>query len=1068
MSEALKLDAQAGRPARAVRIHNSPVQRVRAPWRLLASAAAVTLALALLVVPNTGSAQIEEIVVTARKREEALTDVPLSVEAFSSEDIQEKGLDDIAALAAQSAAIKFDVGAARSDTRLSIRGISPTRGRQNAAILVDGLDVSSESVTSSGGSILLNQKLLSLQRVEFLKGPQIALWGRSAFNGAVNFVTKDPPEELKGELNVDGNQEDQYSVRGEVGLPIFGEKLGIMVTGNWWDDDGFYQNYTTGADIGGEEGYGVALKTKSDFGNGFSVKTRAEFNHYEYRPSAEAIIGFNPPLPTQPAEALAGNPNVPSTVPGYTNGTPALFCLPDLLPPNDPDNPNEVLDRLLNQTLLDQYTSLSRDPQNPALGDGPHCQKVVTVATGQLPDGDDLQPRLAVDPFTGQDYEGIDGDTIRLSLQMQWELERGAFTSWTGYTHDDNTETQDSGKYAARPRSPLLSENVNLFHNDNTKLTRQFQQELRYATRFDGPVNVTLGGNYWEEDVSNGLGSLTMQASGSYCFYSSAVPENADNLGLAFFNGAPPCPGYTSLPIAPFVAGGEFTFGDGTPYPGARPYLRSVPIDRNTDHRSIYGMVEFQTSETTKLTLEGRYSKEDLEIVGPFALNPFTSSGPGSWSICGAPGRPCDLNYLFHAPGTLSAQGGPFWSEARFRQTYDAWQPYAPAGSAGTAGATYRQIEVIPDVCLSDPAVQQRIATSEATGSDGIFDLFQPYCVGTFERQDEWFSPKVTVDWKPNDTSLVYAYWARAEKPGGFALFTIGSAFMRRDQAEYEPEVMDVYEIGGNTTIFDQTLFLSGAIYFNDYTDKQVLVNGLAFDGRPVSLIDNAGAELWGAEFSFQWRPLSEFLGGTWGVNGAYLYTDGEYTDFTEITSSETKIAINGSCKQAILSREVEISGGQTVLVERPACEINWNGHSFERAPEHSFVGGITYSRPLSDALEAFGGLDAQWKDEQFVEFENETTLDSYWNFDLRAGVRSERWEVLGYVTNLFDDDTIRSASSQPGLSCCFVLGVTTDLRPNGNGSVGSTAEVPSPKAAFLPPPRVIGVRATYRFGAAD
>ena len=1032
--------------------------------------AAVLAALPLLTAPLTGWAQIEEIVVTARKREEVLTDVPISVEAFTGEELERKGLNDIADIAAQSASVKFDVGTARSDTRLSIRGISPTRGRQNAAILVDGIDVSSEAVTSSGGSILLSQRLLSLQRVEIVKGPQIALWGRSAFNGALNWVTKDPPSEFHGEVSADGSYGDaggasdteaQTSLKGEIGGPILDEKLGLMLTGGWWDENGFYDNSITGTDLGGEQGYGFALKSKSDFGNGLVLRARAEFSHYEYQPSAEGFLGFNPPLPRQPRSALQENPDVPSTAyPG--GGTPALFCLPNLLPPNDPNNPNEVVDRLLNQALIDQYTELSRDPSRPALGDGPHCQEVITVARGPLPDGDQLKPRLATNPFTKQDYEGIDGDTIRLSLIGEWELEKGGFTSWTGYTHDDNTESQDSGKYAlADPTSPFRNVNVNLFHNDNERLTRQFQQELRYATKFDGPLNVTLGGTYWEEDVSNGLQSLTMQASGSYCFYSSANPGNADALGNSFFSGAPPCPGYTSLPVAPFVGGGEFTFGDGSPYPGVSPYLRNVPIDRNTDHRSFYGMLEIATGETTKLTLEGRYSKEDLEIVGPFFLNPFASGGPGSWSVCGAPGRVCDETFLFHAPGTLSPQGGPFWSLERFQQTYDTWRPYAPVAT----GFTIQQIDAIPEVCRADPAVQARIAAVDSTGQDPNFDFFNPFCVGTFERSDEWFSPKVTLDWKPNDDSLLYAYWARAEKPGGFALFTIGASGMRRDLAEYEPEKLNTYEIGGNTTVLDNTLLLSGAVYYYDYTDKQVLVNALAFDGRPVSRIDNAPAELWGGELTATWRPLAAFLGGEWALSGSYMYTDGEYGDFIESTSSENKIALNGACKPSTQTTTVNTGTGPVDVI-RAACEINWSGRKFERAPEHSVVGSVTYTRPLTASTEIWTGLDAQWRDDQFVEFENETFLEDYTNVNFQLGLRSTRWEVIGYVNNLLDDDAIRSASSNVGLSCCFVLGVSTDLRPGGFGSVGSTAEVPTPKAAYLTPPRVLGLRATYKFGA--
>jgi outer membrane receptor protein involved in Fe transport len=1075
---------------------------------------ALILAGALLAVPAPGWPQIEELVVTARKREEALKDVPIAVEAFTAEELERKGIADIADLAQQSASIKFDQGANRSDTRLSIRGISPTRGRQNAAINVDGIDISSESLQTSGGSILINQRLMSLERIEVVKGPQIALWGRSAFNGAVNFVTKDPPQDFGGEFVADGNGEDQYSLKGEVGGPLFGEKLSVLLTGGWWDEQGLYANATTGEDIGGEQGYGFALKLRTEPVEGFTIRARAALEHYEFEPTAEAYIGYNR-LVRVPQSALTVNndPRLPAPA-------APLFCLQRLLvnDPNfpyadsaslpqiadldpDPANPNEVVDRLFNQTLIDRYARQGLDQAHPVIPDSAHCQEVIPVYAGTVPDGDRLQTRLATNPFTGRDYEGIDGDTLRLSLSAEWQVGKGVFSSWTGYTHDDNAEQQDNGKFQDYDAiANVIVPNVNFWQSDVEKFTRQFQQELRYATQFDGPVNVTLGGNYWEEDVDTDTRNLSWQSSGSYCFYSSGSPGDADVLGPGFFGGAPPCPGYTQLPIVPFIIDG-FDWGD--PAAGAYPgihsddspcrdlsdpaangdCIRTSPVDRQTDHRSFYSMVEIETSETTKLTFEGRYSHEELTVSGARFLNPFATGGPQSWSICGAPGRPCDMAFLAHAPGTYGATdlGGPYWNPERFQQVYDVWRPYAPVtlpASPGASPVVVPQIDLIPAECRSDPAVQARIAQSEANlasgnPTDGIFDLTNPFCIGRLDRTDDWFSPKITLDWKPNPKSLVYLYWARAEKPGGFTLFTVGTSGLRRDLAEFEPEKLDTWEIGGNTTLRDNTLFVSGAVFYNDYTDKQVLINDIGIDGRSISKIANAPAELWGAELSAVWQPITPVLGGEWSLSGSYTYIDSQYLDFIDPAAvSETNIGLNElvtgrGCEPTVKDTEIDTGLG-TVHLVRPACSINWHGNQFERSPEHAFVGTIGYTRWLSDELSVYGELSGQWKDEQPIEFDNVSWLDAYWNLDLRLGLRSSRWEVIGYVTNLLDDDTIRSASNQPGLTCCFNLGVSTDLRPGGFGSIGSTAEVPSTRAAFLPPPRIVGLRATYRFGGLE
>jgi outer membrane receptor protein involved in Fe transport len=1087
------------------------------------AATAATLAAALaLAAPTAALAQIEEIVVTARKKEESLKEVPVAIEAITAEDIQRKGITDIARLAEQSASIKFDQGSSRGDTRLAIRGLSPTRGRQNAAILVDGVDISSEAVSTSGGSILVNQRLLAVRNVEIVKGPQSALWGRSAFNGAINFVTKDPPEVLEGSTSVDVNAEDQYLVSADVGGPILGEKLGFFLNGAWWERDGFYDNSVTGDNIGWDDGYGLSLKLKSDFGNGFTLEGRVSYEHYEQGQSPEAYLGFNK-VTQQPATAFLpnGDPRIPEGPPGLIQPFPpddidgddqpsALFCLNDNLNAREPNSAIEQ--QLLNQALIDRYIRLSLDPDNPAIGDGPHCQRRVLSFRGQAPDSDQLRARLATNPFTpGQDYPGLEGDTLRATLNAAWELEKGDVTWSLGYTHDENDEAVDFARYAElNTASAFLDDNVNVFQSNNDKFTRQFTQELRYATKFDGPVNMTVGATYWEEDVANKSRSLTMQSNGSFCFY--RITALGDAPGNFPFN--PACPGYTELPIQQFVGPGGVSFADPAEtavYNGIEQYTRDSPTDRNTDHRSIFGLIDIEATENTTLTLEGRLSHEELEVQGPSFWSTVATGGPGSWSICGAPGRPCEaptlgltgLDYLRRAPGTVTGAGtdlgGPFWNLNRFMDTYDVFQGIfrvdtqgddetnTPPGEAGTKNVDLFRVYdpvVAPTgklnpLCANDPflrayeaAVDAEIAAAQAEdreAEDPQFNLFNPFCISKLERTDDWFAPKVTVSHNVSPDALVYASWAHSEKPGGYALFTVGASGLREDLAAFKPEKMDTWEVGTKTTTRDGTLYVEAALFFNDYTDKQVLVQGLGPDGRAVSKIDNAPAEVLGAELSAQWRPETTFLGGSWTISGAYLYVDGEYKDYTDIATSENNIALAGNCIPATLKETVIVSDpltGQGTAQElfRAACQVSFDGNKLERAPKHTFVGNVNYTVPVGDTLEGIVELGGQWKSKQYIEYTNESWLGSYSNFDLRAGVRSDRWEVIGYVENLLDDDAVRSASNQPGLGCCFALGVAVDL--NGElGSLGSTAEVPNARAAFLTPPRVIGLRANYKFG---
>ena len=138
-------------------------------WAIPLSMGVGTAAQAQAPAPDDAVA-LEEIVVTARKREENLLVVPIAITAVTAAQLERQGVKDVTGLIDRDPSLSFDTGLVPYDTRIVIRGLSPTRGRPNVATLVDGVDVSSESIGVAGGSLLISPRLLDIAQVEIVRG----------------------------------------------------------------------------------------------------------------------------------------------------------------------------------------------------------------------------------------------------------------------------------------------------------------------------------------------------------------------------------------------------------------------------------------------------------------------------------------------------------------------------------------------------------------------------------------------------------------------------------------------------------------------------------------------------------------------------------------------------------------------------------------------------------------------------------------------------------------------------------------------------------------------------------
>jgi len=191
---------------------------------------------------DENSLAIEEIIVTARKREESLQDIPVAVTAFSAADIEAAGMRDVIDVAALTPGFNVAPLFGGDAATPVIRGLSTTIGEPNVGFFVDGVYMGSRQTMTSllGGFI---------ERIEVAKGPQSALYGRNTFGGAINYVTRKPSGEFEGDVEATVGSDGKQAIRASFGGPLGGGNLSYRVAALSDTFDGFYKNELTGKDL---------------------------------------------------------------------------------------------------------------------------------------------------------------------------------------------------------------------------------------------------------------------------------------------------------------------------------------------------------------------------------------------------------------------------------------------------------------------------------------------------------------------------------------------------------------------------------------------------------------------------------------------------------------------------------------------------------------------------------------------------------------------------------------------------------------------------------------------------
>jgi outer membrane receptor protein involved in Fe transport len=198
--------------------------------KLLMGGVAISLLCSAPTYAQSDGFVLEEITVTARKREESLTEIPVSISVLGESLIKDAGILTQQDLFDLTPGIHYDEAVDRNSGLPSVRGVQSNEiatNRTKVSAFIDGMPV-----LGSQGNFNFND----VAQVEVYRGPQSAAFGRSTFGGAINYVTKDPGQELEGEVGVDLDDYGKRIINGSVGGPIT-DTLGFLISANIEDSD---------------------------------------------------------------------------------------------------------------------------------------------------------------------------------------------------------------------------------------------------------------------------------------------------------------------------------------------------------------------------------------------------------------------------------------------------------------------------------------------------------------------------------------------------------------------------------------------------------------------------------------------------------------------------------------------------------------------------------------------------------------------------------------------------------------------------------------------------------------
>lgn len=242
---------------------------------LIKSAITATMLTPMIsIAQDNDSPMLEEVIVTAQKREQSLADVPLSVAVIDGEQLKDQAIEKMADL--QFSVPNFTMAESGIGTNVFIRGIGSGNNQgfeQSVGVYVDGIH--------HGRAQQARAPFFDLQRVEVLRGPQSILFGKNSVAGALNMTTARPTDEFEGFVSLNhgwtfGETEGTVILSGPGS-----DRFRYRIAGRYHEMDGFIENLTLGRDEPQQEDYTLRTTFEFDVNDSFMATLKLESSQFD-------------------------------------------------------------------------------------------------------------------------------------------------------------------------------------------------------------------------------------------------------------------------------------------------------------------------------------------------------------------------------------------------------------------------------------------------------------------------------------------------------------------------------------------------------------------------------------------------------------------------------------------------------------------------------------------------------------------------------------------------------------------------------------------------------------------
>lgn len=547
----------------------------------VAIAAVATPTFAQDAAPAKSGSVIEELVVTAQKREEAIQDVPIAVSAFSQDSLEKAKIDGGPNLQLAIPNVAFSKGNF-TGFNFQIRGV----GSKLVAASGDagtGIHLNNVPLTASN---LFEAEFYDVERVEVLRGPQGTLYGRNATGGVVNVMTAKPVDHFTANIKGELGNFNTKKVRGMLNVPL-GDKLAVRVAGSMLKRDGFGDNLVTGNNIDDRDLY--AVRTTVSFNPTEKFSSYLMWEHFQ-EDDSRSRVGKQYCVKDTGAAGMPYSTN--ATISTFQHGFLSQGCLetsvyaPGALgTPNSSATLGGLLGNLTGLITGDAYAGKmqSTDLRNIESLKDPIYRAKTDVGTFQM--AYDLTDDLTLTSLTGYSKGTLYSNADYNRVSPNNTLNSIPGISPGGVFNDPQVGA--SNKFATFDVSSADS--------------KQWSQELRLQSAFAGPLNFNVGAI-----------ALDFKSESDYYVYGNTLTAYS-----VILNGGKPCA--INTPTCVYIDPNPTPTGDGHNY-----YDNRTPYHLKS--KAVFGEVYYELSDSFKLTGGLRYTHDRKQTT----TLPVVLLAPGS------------------------------------------------------------------------------------------------------------------------------------------------------------------------------------------------------------------------------------------------------------------------------------------------------------------------------------------------------------------------------------------------------------------------------------------------------